>query len=288
MHKLLLLFLLVLKIDANVNGLDLSHENTLQKSKVTDSGVTQGSLKLYDSVLSNTMVNSQNRISNTDISDNSLVQQSVVELVNGSALEESEIQLSSFIDKSDIGLNSYVVQNGIYMNNALVNSSLIESYSRLKNTEVKESVVSQSQILLGSGSKVENDSSFHLNNSVDDVSMNTSHFYQGGIVMHDSTLNNVEMNSNHLLTSNSGGVILENATLIQGQNMMERSTVNNSRLESESVISDTMITDATLNMCSTYMYEVTVSNTNINKHCSMEKSKITNGATVYQAMTRFN
>lgn len=288
MHKLLLLFLLVLKINAGVNGLDLSHENTLQSSNLTDSEVSQGSLKLYDSVLNSTVITSRNSINNTEISDNSLVQQSVIELVNGSALEESEIQLSSLIDKSDIGLNSHVVQNGIYMNNALVDSSLIESYSRLNNTEVKESVVRQSSIDLGSGSRIENDSSFHLNNIIDDVSIKKSHLYQGEILIHDSALNNVEINSDHLLTSKSGGVILENATLIQGELMIDRSAVNNSRLESESVVSDTIISDATLNICSTYMDEVTLSNTNINKHCSMEESRVTNGATLYQAMTRFN
>ncbi|CAA6814295.1 MAG: Unknown protein [uncultured Sulfurovum sp.] len=288
MQKLLVLFLLILEVDAKVNGLDLSYDNNLQNSKVINSQIVQGSLKLYDSVLNNTVIKSRNNIDNTEISNNTLVQQSSIKLINGSALDESEIVFNSLIEKSEIGLNSLVVQNSIYMNDALIDSSLIEGHSVLNDTQVKNSVVIQSHMGLGSGVSVENDSSFFLNNTIDNTSVSKSHLYQGAIVMRDAILNNVEINMENILTSKNGRNMFEDSIVIQGKHMFEGSTIENSRLETKSIISNTTINDATLNLCSTYMYEAMVSNTNIRKHCSMEESKITNGATVYQAMTRFN
>lgn len=288
MKQLLLLSLVVLKMQADIQELDLSHENSFNSNQVSNSEIVQGSLEMEDSILNNSHINTRNTVRYTNLEDDSLIEQSSIKLFNGSKIENSEIDLISDIAYSNIESNSSVIQNSILLDDSLMDASTIMSSSVVENIQVKDSMIRQSSVDLRNGSSVENGSSFTFNNVIENINIEKSLLSQSELFINDSTLNNVDIVSSNFLSSNQGELTMENALVMQGLHRIERSSLMNSHIKTDTAIVDTTITDAVLDMCGASIQGSTLSSVNIDKYCSMQKSKISNGAVLYQGMTRVN
>ncbi len=286
MKKLLLLSLVVLKTYADVYELDLRHENSFESNQVNNSEINQGLLQMEDSILENSDIHTQNSVENTRLDGYSLIEQSNIELLNGSHVTDSEIDLSSHIANANIDLNSSVIQNSLVFQDASMDGSSIMSNSEIENLKAEDSTIRQSSIYLSNGSRVENESSFHLNNVVENLDIDKSILSQSEMVINDSTLNSVNISSSNILTSNRGTLKIENAVVIQGSYRIQSSSLMNSTLKSKSIMLDTTVEDSVLDTCGMSVNNATLSSVNIEKYCSMENSKISNGAVLYQGMTR--
>jgi hypothetical protein len=128
MRKLLLLFLMVLWVNADVSELDLSFSNTLTRSRLNSSSVSQASLKIGDSILNSSSMSSENSIGSSDISNGSLVGESNIELLDSSRMEECDITLSSTIENANIS-KSIVSQSEVSVSDSTLSSVDIISHS---------------------------------------------------------------------------------------------------------------------------------------------------------------
>lgn len=288
MKKLLLLSLVVLQTYADVHELDLTHENNFESNQVSNSVINQGLLEVEDSILSSSSVHTQNRVRNTNLDGYSLIEQSTIKLLNGSDVEESDIDLISYITNSDMDMNSSVIQNSLLFDNAFMTASSIMSHTQIDNVSATDSTIRQSSIALTNDSRVENGSSFHLKSVIENLDSEKSMFSQSEIFINDSTLNGVDIMSSNRFSSSRGTLKIANAMVVQGSHHIDRSSLTNSSIKSDTIMVDTTVRDAAVDICSTYINGATLSNVDIEKYCSMEESKISNGAILYQGITRID
>jgi hypothetical protein len=243
MRYLLLLSLVVWMAYADVESLDFRSDNIVENVYLENSEVIQGSIFSYEGSIYESNIDFRSEFKNSTLDLNSFVYQNIL-VLNNASLEESSIIARCSVDRL-IGHNAFVKQSIIHMN---------------------------------SGTSIENSSKIVLNNSLSDVKMNYSVLSQGEIYLRNTMLNDVELISRNRFFSQRGDSTLEYANVIQGAYIISDTRISNSSLETETILVDTEVNGALLNMCSTYMNGATLSNVRLKKNCFMTDSRISNGA----------
>lgn len=243
MRYLLLLSLVVWMAYADVESLDFRTDNIVENVYLEDSEVIQGSIFSYKG-----------------------------------NIYESNIEFISELKNSMLDLNSFIYQNILVLNNASLDESTILSKSSIDGLIGHNALVKQSIIHMHSGTNIENGSEIILDNSLSDVKMNQSVLSQGEVHLRNTMVNNSELISRNRFFSQAGDAVLEYANVIQGSYVIEDSRIANSNIETQTILEDTEVDGAFLNMCSTYITGATLSNVRLKKNCFMKDSRISNGA----------
>jgi hypothetical protein len=243
MKYLLLLSLVVWIAYADVENLDFSTNNIVENVHLEKSEIIQGSIFSYKG-----------------------------------NIYESNIEFISKFKNSLLDLNSFIYQNILILNNATLEESSMIAKSSIDGLIGHNALVKQSIIYMDSGTTIENGSKIILNNSLFDVKMNESVLSQGEVYLRNTTMNDVELLSRNRFFSQAGDSLLEYANVVQGAYIIEDSRISNSNVETQTILVDTEVNGAFLNMCSTYIKGATLSNVRLKKNCFMKDSKISNGA----------
>lgn len=288
MKKLLFFSLLVIESNAEISNLNFMQKNSLEQSDISDSSIIQSKLHSNNSRLSSSDIGVNSAIRMTNIEDNSMVRQSNLNFMNSSITEESKIYLNSSIENSHIGEASLISQNSLAMDNAYLDKSLINSHAEINNLKSNASLIQQGTILLANNAVVKNDSQIYLNSLLENANVTESVISQNELNIYDSSIDGSNIHLNSTISADKGTLTFDNATVVQGLTVLNETLLTNSKIETHSYLSDTNIEDASLEICSTYMNQAVLFNVNSKKQCFMKDSKISNGATVYHGMTRFN
>jgi carbonic anhydrase/acetyltransferase-like protein (isoleucine patch superfamily) len=288
MKRLLFFSLLVIELNAEINNLNFTQKNSLEQSDISDSSIIQSKLHINNSLVSSSHIGVNSAIRMTNVEDNSMVKQSNLDFMNSSITEDSKINLISSIENSHIGEASLISQNALAMDNSHLDKSTISSYAEINNIKSDASLIQQGSVLLANNAIIKNDSQIHINSLLENANMTESVISQNELNMYDSSIDGSNITLNSTISANKGTVNFDNATVVQGLTVLDETLLTNSNIETHSYLSDTNIEDASLETCSTYMNQAVLFNVNSKKQCFMKDSKISNGATVYHGMTRFN
>lgn len=288
MKKLLFFSLLTIELSAEISNLNFMQKNSLEQSTIRDSSIVQSKLHINNSIVSSSHIGVNSAIRMTNIEDNSMVKQSNLDFMNSSITQDSKINLTSSIENSHIGEASLISQNSLAMDNSYLDKSTINSHAEINNINSDASLIHQGTVLLANNAIVKNDSHLHLNSLLENATINDSVISQNELNMYDSSIDGSNMILNSTISANKGTVHFDNATVVQGLTVLDETLLTNSHIETHSYLSDTDIEDASLETCSTYMNQAVLFNVKAKKQCFMKDSKISNGATVYHGMTRFN
>jgi carbonic anhydrase/acetyltransferase-like protein (isoleucine patch superfamily) len=288
MKKLLFFSLLAIELNAEISNLNFMQKNALEQSDISDSSIIQSKLHINNSLVSSSHIGVSSAISMTNVEDNSMVKQSNLDFMNSSITEDSKINLISSIENAHIGEASLISQNALAMDNSYLDKSTISSYAEINNIKSDASLIQQGSVLLANNAIIKNDSQIHLKSLLENANVTESVISQNELNIYDSSIDGSNMTLNSTISANKGTVNFDNATVVQGLTVLDETLLTNSKIETHSYLSDTNIEDASLETCSTYMNQAVLFNVNSKKQCFMKDSKISNGATVYHGMTRFN
>ncbi len=142
----------------NVNVGDTQSINTIDASSIENASLQQGGVDLNDSSLISTTILVQNKLIDSQIQNDSHVQQGTIKITNGT-MKESQLNLTSSIDHATVD-NSTLSQNEVLITNSTVNGLTLTGVHTIANENdaisITNSDVTQGRISVLEGSTLSN------------------------------------------------------------------------------------------------------------------------------------
>lgn len=288
MTRLLLLSLVVLNCYADIDGLDLTDENSLVSSKLEDSRLIQGRVMIKDSVVEDSRIQSRSHIDDMTLTGDSQVQQSMVKVKDGSRIKGSKIRLQSMLTNADLDADSLMLQSNLIVEDSEMSGVKIKSHSVVDNLRSHDSIVNQGTIYLTGGSELKNSTALNLESRIEGVEFEEAILSQNEMRISDSVLSGSTIESHADLTSKNRRSEIDQGIVFQARHDIRQSQLSHSSIQTETYMEDTDVKNGMLDLCGIDMNRATLVGTKIKRYCSMEGSRISNGAVLYHGLMRFD